>query len=565
VTRAHANAITSKRREDAEHDQATDRRVEDEHRQPVATVQALHLQALIGNRAVRRLPAPPDRAQSVIRRVMVESSKGAVTRAADSSATAIDTRKMSKQERTALSNSMAAQIKSGDKDAAALLDEIRKEWTAQRTATPEEVGDFSFLDNIPVFEKELVALESAFGKLQNKQKLSAENVGKLKDLTARVRLAVDAAVSDPDLADAGLRKLRPLLKRIGVIAADPAVENYGFDENLSMDVSAQDIADYRADTLEMGTFGGLGEAQAVAAALHISFDIWVVVGGKFRLSAPNVGAGPKSNRILLHLGDHYVVLDAAAVAEDRVMPDRLQVVAKTETEGDCLYEGIYILQNGVKPADYETAVTALRTLASTGMSDQMVTTSILLIRSGSAAGLGSRMSVQSEQAQLQTMHNKLKQAHKGAYSKFEEKINPLFKDLTKHANGKGSTDQAGILLDAIKDQIDQAVTELEPEEDEDENPRSVPKKLFRWVSTADAGNALKNGITFTPEGGGIPTSTKGSKGIAITSGAVAMSVCLVIDPTEITGFKFEYVPTRSKLKEVKIKCDVPAKAIRKAT
>lgn len=564
MTRTQASAdSTARQHQTRDRDESGDRRIDRIERQPATANTALGYQSLIGNRALRRLPATPHPGPTVIRRVMVEVGPAAVTRAADSSKTAVDTKTMSKQDRTALSQTMGAQVKSGDQSAAALLDEIRNEWVAQRTATKEEVGDFSFLDNIPIFEKELVALELAFAKLRSKQKLSSENVAKLKDLAARIRRAIDAAVADPDLADAGLRKLRPMLKRIGVIAADPAIENYGFDENLSMDVSPSDIADYRADTMEMGTFGGLAEAQAVAAALHISFDIWVVVGGKFRLSAPNVGAGPKSNRVLLHLGDHYVVLNAAAVGEGVVMPDRLPVVAKTETEGDCLYEGIYILQNGAKPADYQGAVSALRTLASTGMTDQMVTTSILLIRSGSAAGLGSRMSVQVEQGQLQTMHNKLKKSHQGAYSKFEEKINPLFKDLTKQTSGKGSTQQAETLLDAIKEQIEAAVAELEPEAEE-ERELSIPKRLYRWVSTADASAALKNGITFDPSGGGIPTSTKGSKGIAVTSGAVALNACLFIDPTKIKNFKFQYVPTRSKLKEVKVQCDIPADAIKKA-
>jgi hypothetical protein len=104
--------------------------------------------------------------------------------------------------------------------------------------------------------------------------------------------------------------------------------------------------------------------------------------------------------------------------------------------------------------------------------------------------------------------------------------------------------------------------EEEQEEDDDwENPLSVPKMLYRWVSTAEAKRAIKEGILFSGEGGGIPTSTKPGIGIAITSGAVALDCCLAIDPGKIPGFRFEYVPTRSKLKEVKIKCDVPAEAI----
>jgi hypothetical protein len=104
------------------------------------------------------------------------------------------------------------------------------------------------------------------------------------------------------------------------------------------------------------------------------------------------------------------------------------------------------------------------------------------------------------------------------------------------------------------------IEEDEPKEDVD-NPLSVPKTLYRWVSTEEAKRAKKEGIAFNPEGGGIPTSTKSDKGIAIISGAVFLNRCLVITTRKIPSFTFEYVPTRSKLKEVKVKCDIPSDAI----
>ena len=99
------------------------------------------------------------------------------------------------------------------------------------------------------------------------------------------------------------------------------------------------------------------------------------------------------------------------------------------------------------------------------------------------------------------------------------------------------------------------------DEDDDPNPLSVPKTLFRWVSTEEAKRAKKEGIQYHLEGGGIPTSTKGSVAVAITSGAVCTNKCLVITTSKIPNFKFEYVPTKSKLKEVKVKCNIPAEAI----
>ena len=103
--------------------------------------------------------------------------------------------------------------------------------------------------------------------------------------------------------------------------------------------------------------------------------------------------------------------------------------------------------------------------------------------------------------------------------------------------------------------------EDEPTEEEEVNPKSVPKELFRWVSTDEAKRAKKEGIAYDPVGGGIPTSTKGTKGIALDSGAVAVSKRLIITTALIPDFKFEYVSTRTKLKEVKVKCDIPPGAI----
>jgi hypothetical protein len=114
---------------------------------------------------------------------------------------------------------------------------------------------------------------------------------------------------------------------------------------------------------------------------------------------------------------------------------------------------------------------------------------------------------------------------------------------------------------ALKEKY-KSTAEAEGDSDsDDENPLSVPKWLYRWVSTEEAKRAKKDGIQFDSVGGGIPTSTKSGKGIAVTSGAVFLDKLITIDVSKIPNFKFEYVPTRSKLKEVKIKCDVPAEAI----
>jgi hypothetical protein len=503
--------------------------------------------------------------RSPIRRVLLELNNGVYTRASPSTSTPTETATLSRSQRGAVHQALSKQAKGGDGDAAALLREIQAEWDNQRHATRDEIGgDFSFLDHQAEFEREVAELEAAHKKLRPKQKLAEKDKNAATDLIGRIKLALTAAQEDPDTAEVGLQVLKPFLKRLSVVAGDPAVASFGMRANLSMDVSAKDIADYRADTQDMGTWGGLGEAQAIAANLRTSFDIWVVADGKFHLAHPGIGVGMRSTRVLLHLGDHYVVLNANAVVEGADMPDRLPVVAKTEVKGDCLYEGIYILANGRKPDDYDTEIKRLRQTAAIGMTDDMVATSVLLIRSGSQAGLGTRMGLKLEQDELEGLHKRLKSAYPDKYVKYDKELDPLFKDANKQATSEtGSKEQAGILLERVRTRLDDAVAELEPEQDEEKNPTSVPKTLYRWVSTADCSDALKNGIEFLPDGGGIPTSTKGSKAVAVTSGAVQLNACLRIDTSKIPKFKFEYVPTRSKLKEVKIKCRVPAEAIKK--
>jgi hypothetical protein len=98
-------------------------------------------------------------------------------------------------------------------------------------------------------------------------------------------------------------------------------------------------------------------------------------------------------------------------------------------------------------------------------------------------------------------------------------------------------------------------------EDEEELPKSKPDFLYRWVSTKDAQSAKKEGIIYEENGGGIPTSTQGGENIAINSGAISIDKCLRITTSKISSFKWEFVSTRTKLKEVKIKCDVPPEAI----
>lgn len=504
----------------------------------------LALQRSAGNRAV-------------LSRLKLSLSGGVYAR--DDATGTIETRDMDKSQRAQL----VATLRAAQDHA--LLKQVREDWELARGARARrsDAPDIARLDDLFKLGEDISKYEQAAQKrggykhLPSKDKVEAEKA--TKSLKALILELEDETLDDPGdlLRDTAYR----LLGRLAGLTGSKELGTFGVPaEYLQQPVTAADIADYRKDTLEMGVFAGPAEAEALAQALHIQFDIFVVADKRFRCAYPNIGAGrPRKGRSLLFLGNHYVVLPQSALVEGAKVPDAFPVVATTEARGDCLYEGIKIVETGRKPDDYEETIGHMRRQASSGMSDVAVETAIMLIRSGSQQGLGSRMSRALRETTVRHLTDKLKSHDKSGYARHEDEINRLFKDY----DSASQTPKADKKLGALEKKLAAVASELMPEADEDENPLSVPKRLFRYTSTDKAKEALKNGIKFDPVGGGIPTSTKGGKGIATKSGAVNLSVLLIIDTKLIKDFKFEYVPTRSKLKEVKIKCDVPPEAISK--
>lgn len=157
-------------------------------------------------------------------------------------------------------------------------------------------------------------------------------------------------------------------------------------------IGADDTAAYRRDILQMGVHAGPGEAATLGEVHQVLFDIWTIdAEGKFRRVYPNLGAGNRTGRDLVHLGNHYVVMNTADLHQGKVAGAPLRVVAKTEELGDCLFEGFYIVQHGQKPGNYALAIAALRTDAEQNITAVAVETSVALIRDGSRLGLGTNM------------------------------------------------------------------------------------------------------------------------------------------------------------------------------
>jgi hypothetical protein len=493
--------------------------------------------------------------QAVVARLKLSHNAGVYAR--DDVNGTIETRELDKQQRTQLVNALQT---AGD---AALLAQVQADWRAARGVPRTQAPDISQLGALLAFGDRLTAVEQEAAKRGSYKQVPGKDKEDVDRGLGNIKVFIhdldEGTVSDP--GDVLRDTVHALLARLSKLTGAKDLITFGIPPECAGPVTAQDIADYRADTLEIGVFAGPAEAEAVAQALHVQFDIFVVAGGLYRRAYPNIGANQvRTGRSLLFLGNHYLVLRQADLVDGQPAPPQFPVVAATETRGDCLYEGISIVASGHKPANYAQKIQHLRSLASQGMSDVAVETAITLIRSGSRQGVGTRMSRTLRDTGLRHLAATLKERDKAAYAKHEEEISRMFKDYDAAAKRTGPEDEPPWELSALEEKLAAVAEELMPEE-EDANPLSRPKTLFRYVSTEGGKNALKDGIKFDPEGGGIPTSTKGDKGVAITSGAVALSVLLRIDTSKISDVKFEYVPTRSKLKEVKIKCDVPADAI----
>jgi hypothetical protein len=117
--------------------------------------------------------------------------------------------------------------------------------------------------------------------------------------------------------------------------------------------------------------------------------------------------------------------------------------------------------------------------------------------------------------------------------------------------------------------VDSAIQELNkliPNEKKWTNPISVPKYLYRWLSTEAAKSAIKNGIKYSlreEQQGGIPTLTLAIDGEQArqSAGANNVSKQIRITTAKVPNFKFREVPTRTNLLEIKVCCDIPAEAI----
>ncbi len=267
-----------------------------------------------------------------------------------------------------------------------LIAEIRKEAPASKKLALDDLTQVFTLDaELDVLEKAKLAAP-AVAVAADKVKAIAEKLAAAQVLLQSVEIPDDAAMYREAIA-AYTRRLKVL--------APAAKLDYGGALEVDVAITPADRLAYRADVLVSGVWGGLAEAEVAATRMRrrltiMRIDSTGVAPTYRRVTAIGTGAAAAYN--LLHLGNHYVALDAGIADGAAVAPgdDRIE----TEPDGNCMYEALYACQLGRKPYAHERArfITSMRAHVSGGLTDGAIDTSIVgLLSQGDRAGLGAGM------------------------------------------------------------------------------------------------------------------------------------------------------------------------------
>lgn len=259
-------------------------------------------------------------------------------------------------------------------------------------------------------EKEILDLGKPLAALQAaaaEGALDAENRRTLESISYTVARAL-SLVRERDDLDADSTKLQLVLESyvrqitaIDANALSEAIESAGSDVDLN--VTAEDIAAYRGDIAERGTWGSGAEAQAIATAFNFRTRILILDSNQRYVQVDTLGppGGAARNLALLNVGAHYQIVDQRAQAGG--VFNNAHVVYNPRGDGDCLFRALHhVAANGAAtvndiappnaPLDEEAFVVRARAIASAGLGDPEITASIIEIRnSRSRAGLGPRL------------------------------------------------------------------------------------------------------------------------------------------------------------------------------
>jgi hypothetical protein len=338
--------------------------------------------------AVTRIRPMARTSEPVIRRVRLYW-KGATTRPAkdsDKAEDVVETDDIVDPERRQRLQTLLASKKE-------LLKSVQDGWTRaddrRVKSTPATLPElFGYGDQLTVLEN----TATAFTKAETEQ-LGAI-IAKLK-LPAKER-------PDEDEEDARTRRdtVRALYVRAMIlwtkhkkddsvkIDLQPEAVNVGIR---GTDFTAGELDAYRTDIETPGVWGGLAEADRGARALGIQTDIFRVDenGTYHRVIHVGAGANNVNNWALLHRGDHYEVV-AGAVDGQPFNPAHVQ--GQTRPIGDCLFEALMIVRNGVGVVNaptFDDDLVTFRKNVAAALSDDQIRGSLLhILVHGEHHGLG---------------------------------------------------------------------------------------------------------------------------------------------------------------------------------
>ncbi|MHB8626331.1 MAG: hypothetical protein ACYDBJ_06270 [Aggregatilineales bacterium] len=343
----------------------------------------LQLQRQIGNQAVVKLLSQRAAPSGQIQRFPIYWQKQVIRKPTpkDNKTQLRDTRDLNEKERLQL-----VELLKGDKHAE-LLAEIQSDW---KQAAKEAPPSF---DALFATAAELTILEAA----PSLDKPQTEGLAKIIDRLSAATRAI-ANISDVEQAQLLRDTVQALVVRSRTLWAKSPFQK---DVKLSAavaedgpvvdpgDITQGEIDGYRRDIRQMGVWGGLAEAEVGANHIGIQTDIFTVGpdGNYRRIIHIGNGAGG-AGRSLLHRGNHYEVVHGAVDGQP-FLP--AHIVAETERDGNCLFEGLIIVRTGAKPQPMrrDRQLARLRASIAAGLTAGQIQGSLAQILTyGEVGGLG---------------------------------------------------------------------------------------------------------------------------------------------------------------------------------
>ncbi|MDG0813885.1 OTU domain-containing protein [Cohnella rhizosphaerae] len=248
-------------------------------------------------------------------------------------------------------------------------------------------------------------------ELQKKkpEELEASDRDRMKEIAVKLASArkfVEQNTAHPSVQvykDVVISLSRELAKAEGQSSGSRSGSDAGSDsgeapqqapDHLNLDVGPDERRHYREDLKKMGTWAGEAEAESLADHLRVRAQVYVIVAGVFhRVNQVGANHTPVGELALVHLGNHYEVVDGVA---DGMEVGRQRRWLKTSKTGDCLFESMLLIRHNGKPLDEDKkqrAILKLRQRTADNLSDDAIDETIHeMLVYGDTAGTGEHTS-----------------------------------------------------------------------------------------------------------------------------------------------------------------------------